>query len=174
MLDGRLEIGFRDLIELRFVKAFVEAGVGLKAIRNCLVHARDVVADPRPFATSRFLTDGRTIFLESVRESGEPELLDLKSQQFVFARVIDRTFRDLDIESDAVVRWRPYRGKDTIVVDPERAFGQPIAAESGVPTVVLSDALEAEGSFDRVGRLFEVPVAVVRDAVRFEALLNAA
>ena len=27
--DGSIEIGFRDLIELRFVKVFTEAGVGL-------------------------------------------------------------------------------------------------------------------------------------------------
>ncbi len=61
-----LELGFRDLIELRFVAAFVNAGVGLKAIRNCLVYAREVVADDRPFSTRRFKTDGRTIFLESI------------------------------------------------------------------------------------------------------------
>jgi hypothetical protein len=33
--EDHVELGFRDLIELRFVKAFVRAGLGLKAIRNC-------------------------------------------------------------------------------------------------------------------------------------------
>jgi uncharacterized protein (DUF433 family) len=169
------EIGFRDLIELRFVREFTEAGVGLLAIRNCLKLARELVTDDHPFSTRRFRTDGKTIFLESVMmASDEAELLDLKRQQYVFARIIDRTFKDLDIEFDAVARWRPLNGKDSIVVDPNRSFGQPIATASGVPTIVLAQAVEAEGSPERVARLFEVPLSVVKDAVRFEGTLGAA
>ncbi|MER9674498.1 hypothetical protein [Mesorhizobium sp. M0208] len=172
--DDHLEIGFRDLIELRFVKAFIQAGVGLLAIRNCIEYARECVEDDRPFSTRRFQTDGRTIFLDSIERSGKAELLDLRKKQYVFRQVIDRTFKDLDIENDAVARWRPYHGRASIVIDPERSFGQPIAAKSGVPTVALADAVEAEGSIERVARLYEVPPAVVRDAVSFEHALKAA
>ncbi len=172
--DGKVEIGFRDLIELRFVKAFVDAGVGLKAVRNCLDYARALVQDHRPFATRRFQTDGKTIFLESIDQSGETSLLDLKQHQYVLRKIIERTFRDLDIEDDVVTRWRPFNGKESIVVDPTRAFGQPIAAEYGVPTSVLADAAQVEGSIERTARLFEVPHVVVRDAARFEKQLRAA
>lgn len=171
--DEGLEIGFRDLIELRFVNAFVKAGVGLKAIRNCLEYARECVRDYHPFSTRRFLTDGRTIFLESLKRSGENELLDLKKRQFVFRDIVQRTFKDLDIEDKAVVRWRPFEGKASIVVDPARAFGQPIAARFGVPTAVLADAVESEGSVERVMRIFEVSRASLLDAVAFERILSA-
>jgi uncharacterized protein (DUF433 family) len=174
MIDDHLEIGFRDLIELRFVKAFVDAGVGLLAIRNCLEYARECAKDERPFSTRRFQTDGKTIFLESIERSGETKLLDLKKHQYVFKQVIERTFKDLDIEDDAVARWRPFDGKQSIVIDPNRSFGQPIAANSGVPTVALAEAVEAEGSVDKVARLYDVAPAVVRDAVKFEASLKAA
>src|SRR5882757_3049687 len=40
-VDGHIELGFRDLIELRFVHAFVKAGLGLYAIRRCLAYARE-------------------------------------------------------------------------------------------------------------------------------------
>ncbi|ESZ35060.1 hypothetical protein [Mesorhizobium sp. L2C066B000] len=172
--DEHLEIGFRDLIELRFVKAFTQAGVGLLAIRNCIEYARECVGDDRPFSTRRFQTDGRTIFLESIERTGKSEVLDLRKKQYVFRQVIDQTFKDLDIENDAVARWRPYRGRPSIVIDPERSFGQPIAAKSGVPTVALADAAEAEGSVERVARLYEVSAAVVRDAVNFQHDLKAA
>jgi uncharacterized protein (DUF433 family) len=172
--EDHLEIGFRDLIELRFVNAFLEAGLGLKTIRRCLDYAQDCVKDERPFSTRRFKTDGRTIFLDSLLSTGESELLDLKKGQYVFKVAIERTFKDLDIEDNVVARWRPFHGKGTVVIDPQRAFGQPIASEYGVPTVVLSDAVKAEGSIDRVAHLFEVPVAVVRDAVKFEEYLLAA
>jgi uncharacterized protein (DUF433 family) len=169
--DGRVELGFRDLIELRFVKAFMDAGVGLAAIRRCLDQARLLVEDDRPFSTRRFKTEGTAIFLANVEDDG---LMDLKQRQYVFASVIERTFKDLDIEGDTVVRWRPFKGRYSIVIDPERAFGQPVAAASGVPVVALAEAVLAEGSIDRVARLFEVPSAVVRDAAAFQDALRRA
>jgi uncharacterized protein (DUF433 family) len=172
--DHRLELGFRDLVELRFIKAFVEAGLGLKTIRASLDYARTCVQDDRPFSTRRFRTDGKTIFLDSLRQPGLDEILDLRTRQFVFRQAVERTFKDLDIEDDAVARWRPFGGKPTIVIDPTRAFGQPIATHYGVPTTALADAVRAEGSVERVARLFEVATPVVRDAVDFEKGLIAA
>jgi uncharacterized protein (DUF433 family) len=162
------------LIELRFVHAFTKANLGLKTIRYCLEYARDCVDDERPFSTRRFQTDGRTIFLETLRKSGDEELLDLKRKQYTLKPIIERTFKDLDIEDDAVVRWRPFHGKESIIVDPSRSFGQPIASKFGVPTIVLAEAAEAEGSIDRVAKLFEVSPNAVRDAVKFEEFLIAA
>lgn len=174
LAERHIELGFRDLIELRFVQRFLEAGVGLKTIRSCLEYARECVQDERPFSTRRFQTDGRTIFLEGVRRFGEAEVLDLRRRQYAFKQVIERTFRDLDIEDDAVRRWRPFNGKQSIVVDPERAFGQPIATQAGVPTVTLAEAFEAEGSAQRVAYLYDTSVSVVRDAIQFEKELLAA
>ncbi|MBO0903471.1 hypothetical protein J1C47_07435 [Jiella sp. MQZ13P-4] len=175
MFEDSLELGFRDLIELRFVKAFVDAGVGLKAVRGCLEYARECVGDPYPFSTRRFQTDGRTIFLKSIERSTSNEaLLDLKTRQYVFKDVIERSFKDLDFDDRTVARWRPFHGKASIVIDPSRAFGQPVAAQFGVPTVALADAVKAEGSVEKAARLFQVPAAVVRDAATFEASLEAA
>lgn len=184
----QIELGFRDLIELRFVSAFLDQGLGILTIRRCLEHARALVGDERPFSTRRFSTDGRTIFLSFAEEARAnpdevladvPEverahLIDLKTSQYVFRVVIEQTFRDLDLDANAVVRWRPFHGKTTIVVDPSRAFGQPITAEAGVPTSALADAVAAEGSEKRVAQLFNVPRAVVVDAVKFEKELAAA
>lgn len=172
--DHHLELGFRDLIELQFIKAFMDAGLGLKTIRICLEFARECVKDNRPFSTRRFQTDGQTIFLQSLERSGDAELLDLKRRQFVLTGVIERTFKDLDISEDIVARWRPFGGKESIVIDPQRAFGQPIASAYGVPTVTLAEATKAEGSISRVSYLYEVPASVIRDAVNFERSLEAA
>jgi uncharacterized protein (DUF433 family) len=172
--DNKLELSFRDLIELRFVNGFIREGLGLRTIRHCIDYARVLVDDQRPFSTQRFQTDGRTIFLDSVRNDGDSELLDLKKRQYAIKQVIERTFKDLDIEDNAVARWRPFKGKESIVIDPQRAFGTPIAAAYGVPTIALADAVKAEGSIERVARLYEVKPSVVRDAVNFEEALLAA
>lgn len=176
--DGKIEMGFRDLMELRFVNAFVKAGVGIRAIRTCLETARQAVKDDRPFSTQRFRTDGKTIYLDSLRRLegsiDEREMLDLRKQQYAFASVVEKFFRDLDIEDDAVARWWPLAGRDTVVIDPARSFGQPIAAKSGVPTSVLADAVAAEGSIKRAAWAFDVPEVEVRDALKFEERLKAA
>ena len=170
--DSTIELGFRDLIELRFVAAFLDAGLHLLTIRNCLEYARDCVSDEHPFSTQRFQTDGKTIFLESIDRASDIKLLDLKRKQYAFKQVIERSFKDLDIEDGAVARWRPFKGKSSIVIDPERAFGQPITSRAGIPTAVLADAVEAEGSAERAARVFEVTVSVVRDALAFEQTLD--
>jgi uncharacterized protein (DUF433 family) len=186
--EHRIELGFRDLIELRFVAAFIDKGLGILTIRRCLEHARILVRDDRPFSTRRFHTDGRTIFLSFVEqaianpsevlaevpEAERARLIDLKSSQYVFRDVILQTFKDLDLDANAVTRWRPFHGKSTIVIDPKRAFGQPIATESGVPTSALADAVVAEGNERRVASLFNVPRQVVADAVAFQRELAAA
>lgn len=172
--EHHIELGFRDLIELLIVKSFLKANLKIQTIRTCLEYAREVAKDDRPFSTRRFKTDGRTIFFESLRRTGEEELLDLKAHQYVIKKVIEQTFKDLDLSDETVARWRPFRGKKSIVIDPQRAFGQPIAAQYGVPTVTLADAVKAEGSVDRVSYLYDVPPAVIRDAVNFEKSLLAA
>jgi uncharacterized protein (DUF433 family) len=171
--DQHIELGFRDLIELLVIKNFIDQGLSIAVVRNCLDYARECADDARPFSTRRFQTDGRTIFLESLRGLDDAEVLDLKKKQYVIKRLIDRTFKDLDLSDDIVTSWRPFGGKQSIVVDPERAFGQPIAASYGVPTVVLAQAVKAEGSVERVTQLYEVPGGVVRDAVKFEHSLAA-
>ena len=92
----------------------------------------------------------------------------------VFKQVVEPTFRDLDLADGSVVQWRPYKGKPSIVIDPARSFGKPLAAKYGVPTAALADAARSEGSPQRAARVYEVPVSVVNDAVGFERSLTAA
>jgi uncharacterized protein (DUF433 family) len=178
--DG-IELGFRDLIELRFVLAFIKHGVGSNVMRRCLENARRIIGEERPFSTHRFKTDGKSIFLESLREaeeaghtSGTTSITDLQTGQMVFKQVVEPTFRDLDLADGSVARWRPYKGKPSIVIDPTRSFGKPIAADFGVPTAALASAARAENSPQRAARLFEIPAAVVNDAIAFEQSLMAA
>lgn len=162
-----IEIGFADLIELRFVLAFLRKGIPLPVIRQALRHGREVLMTSHPFSQSRFRTDGRSIFLESLSPD-HAELLDLRNRQYVIPTIIEQSFKDLDVEADAVVRWRPYKGRPSIVLDPKRSFGQPIAAHSGIPTVTLAEAVRAEGNVERVAKLYDASPTEVRDAWAFQ------
>jgi hypothetical protein len=82
---------FRDLIELRFVKALRDMSLSLPTIRQCFELAVQEVKDARPFSTNRFRTDGKTIFLEKIIPGvqQEGELVDLKRGQSVFHRFVE-------------------------------------------------------------------------------------
>lgn len=161
-------LGFRDLIEARIVRGLRNRHIGLPTIRACLDFARALVDDDHPFSTRRFKSDGRRIFLEQIDERGGASLLDLKMRQMVFREVVEPSFVDLDYDTDSAARWWLLPGKRTIVLDPSRSFGRPIVAETGVSTARIAQAVEAEGSIERVARLFELEPASVRDALMFE------
>jgi uncharacterized protein (DUF433 family) len=172
--DDALDVSFRDLIELRFVKAFRDAGLSLQTIRECFSRAVDLVHDDRPFSTRHFRTDGKTIFFEITDGVREGELVDLKRRQNVFHRIVEPSLHDLEFDADVLARWYPLgMSRKSIVIDAGRSFGRPLVNDGGVPTETIFRAVEAEGSPERVARLYELPLLAVRDAVSFEKQLAA-
>lgn len=176
-VDDSTALGFRDLIEVRFVQFFRSKGVGWKAIKLAAECASEIVQDSHPFSTKRFKTDGRSIFAEIVQATGEESLLDLSKRQYEFKSFVEPflfqglEFPDLGI---APVRWWPLGRNRRVTIDPERAFGQPICSPESVPTTVLAHAYEAEGSVEAVASWFMVHPKSVLDAVEYENKLAAA
>jgi uncharacterized protein (DUF433 family) len=172
--EATLEVSFRDLIELRFVKAFRDAGLSLQTIRECFSRAVEAVHDERPFSTLRFRTDGKTIFLKITRDIREGEFVDLKRRQNVFYSFVEPSLHDLEFDADIVTRWFPLGiSRKTLVIDPARAFGRPIVNDGGVPIETVFRAVKSEGSSERVAKLYELPIAAVRDAVSLQQQLAA-
>src|SRR6201747_2989465 len=132
--DNLIEFSFRDLIELRFVKAFRDIGLALPTIRECYQRAAEAVHDEQPFSPRKFRTDGNTIFLEITEGMQEAKLVDLRRRQNVFRTIVEPSLKDLEFDASAVTRWFPLGiAHRSVVIDPARSFGRPIAV-SGVPT----------------------------------------
>lgn len=173
-IDG---IGFRDLIELRFIRTFVDTGVPLFLIRNTIEELRERLGNDYPFTSAAFKTDGKRIFMEMLDENGDRALIDVVKRQHVMRKVIGPSLREgieLSVDDEAM-RWYPVPRSKTIVFDPGRSFGQPILTDSGVPTVAIASAVKAEGGdVNRVARLYEITPAEVRKATAFERQVAAA
>lgn len=165
--DGKIYLGFRDLMEMRTAHAFMAAGVSAIMIRRAIEEARKYVDDDHPLSTTRFKTDGHSIFLE-IASDADPKLLDLFRKQYTFKRIVEASLKGVEFEGIAPSKWWPVSKQKNIVIDPERSFGQPIDAESGVPTASLSAAAKAEGSVERAAKLWLVPAQAVRRAIYFE------
>ena len=171
ILDGLIALSFLDLVEIKFVDAFLDRGVSWKALRHAITRGRALVHHSHPFSTRKFWTDGRTILMELAER--DVALLNLINNQLEFKRVIRQFLSKLDFERDQAVRWWPLGKHYRIVVDPQRSFGQPIVHDEGVPTAVLAKAHKVEKSLAKVASWFEMSKKSVRDAVKFEQLLAA-
>lgn len=170
VLDGSKALGFRDLIEIRFVDAFREAGVSLHQIRGALDSVRRLIETEYPLSTLHFKTDGKKIYADI--EGHNHLLLEIPSQQHVFRfpQILDRLRDGLEYREGDLVRWRPKNNR--VLLDPRRGFGHPIVDE-GVPTDVLASAYATEGSLAAVAKWYDVDEDSVRDAIEFEAAIAA-
>jgi uncharacterized protein (DUF433 family) len=169
-IENKLTLSFRDLLELRFVDAFIRAGVSWRTMRRAHAKARQELGTSHPFCSNRIFTDGRSILLRQGEEDSDQALIDLANDQVEFARIVNPLEKELDF-SGADVVWWPL-GKDRqIVIDPRRNFGQPSVVKSGVPTAVLARSTKANSSQAIVARWYEVHPDEVRDAVEFEEAL---
>lgn len=170
--DERVYLGFRDLMEVRVANAFIERGLSPQKVRRAIEIARDMLMQEWPLSTARFRTDGRTVFLQVLKEDGTDQMIDLFRSQHVFREIIEPSLRNIDFDNEGVpLRWWPHGKQARIVVDPRRAFGQPIEVDSGVPASVLSSAAHAEGSPENAARVWGVPANAIRRAMDFESAL---
>ena len=165
-------MGFRDLLEIRYVAAFLAAGVTWKTMRRAHTAAKDRLQIDHPFCTHQFKTDGRNILLHEAEAAGDAHLIDIANDQEEFERIVEPFFKGLEFE-DGNARWWPLGRDRTVVLDPERNLGRPSASASGVPTRILARSVRTNGSIAVVAHWFEVSSREVSDAVEFEALMAA-
>lgn len=173
---GELALSFADLIEVRFLDAFLEHGVSWKSIRIAAARARELLGSSHPFSTKTFKTDGRYILAEIAAPGEVPELLNLVKNQYEFQKVVSPLlFAGIEWNPfDAPDRWYPMAPRRGVVIDPARAFGAPIVVDGAVPTYILASAAKAEGSMRMAAAVYDVPLRAVRAAVEFETRYAAA
>lgn len=173
-----LVIGFHDLLEVRFVRAFVRHGVPLIVVRQCLESARRLYEVDYPFTNLQFKTDGKTIFGEAVKKSElDSPLVDLKNRQLVFKNIITPSlYSGIEYDGSQARKWYPTGKQSRIVLDPVRQFGSPIIEDTGTPTDVLYASYLAEGQDDmaisNTASSYGVPARLVRSAIKFEESLK--
>ena len=166
---------FLDLIDLLFVKSFVEHGISIQKLRRALTEAEELLGD-RHFARRRFWTDGRNIYVE-VRERSDALLQLLANGQWAIAPIIQEIAHSIDFqrESGFAERWYPLGRQEPVVIDPLVAFGAPAIAGKGLETANVYDLYRAERErVDSVCSWMDLDPNEVTAAVRFEQTLQAA
>jgi uncharacterized protein (DUF433 family) len=168
-LDAKV-IGFRDLMELRIVKALRDHNVPLRVIRAAIDGAKAIFGIEYPCTTHRFLIDGKSIFSKALQEHGAAEMPDLAKRHLVFERIVrPALYAGIEFaDNGQATRWFPVKRSKAIVLDPEIAFGKPVLTDYGVRTEIVAEAFKAEKDKKMVASLFDVSVAAVEAAIRYE------
>jgi uncharacterized protein (DUF433 family) len=179
-MDGQVSISFVNLIEALFISKFAARGLHVRSIRAMADEAKRFLGTPHPFATKiLFRADGKKIFAEIVKRSGdEHALYDLQKHNWAFHGVLKHGLRPTVVygPSDQAERWYPRKKlAPNVIVNPAASFGQPVLADVGIPTRTLRDAVKAEGGdCITVSKWFDIPIARVEEAIKFESRLDRA
>lgn len=183
-IEGSEELSFLDLMEVRFVEHFREQGVKVSSLRIAADALRREWKTSHPFAQHRvvLVADKADVFVkevmkESADQAGDPRLRSLITRNYAMYETIKQSLLpgvEFDPETELARAWRPIPGKfPQVVVDPYRAFGQPVMEVNGVPTSTLKDAWIAEGKdADAVAYWFNISARDVVEAVSFEGALD--
>jgi uncharacterized protein (DUF433 family) len=176
-VGGKVAVSFTNLMELRFVATFANAGVGLREIRKIMGEVKETLEHPHPFATSTvFKTDGKKIVAEIAQRNGV-RLYDLRTKNYEMLAVVVKSLKNhvtYDPAGDAI-SWRPRpRIAPNVILHPHFSFGRPVLKASRIPTATLAQAVKVEGSSAFVADIFDIPERQVKEAVRFEKELRLA
>lgn len=172
-VDDVKALGFRDLIEIKFVAHFRERGISLQSIRKTIDRATELLAQSYPLSSVRFKSRGGSIFAEVLEEHERKLVFDLYTGQLLLSFMWDKLYDALEYsEFEELARWYPLGKNRRVVVDPKRSFGRPISLE-GVPTAILASSLRTEKTIEKVAYWYRVDPDSVRDADEYERMLAA-
>jgi uncharacterized protein (DUF433 family) len=175
-IENKVALGFLDLIEIKFVDAFLNVGVSWAVIHKVREKAQKLYIDTNhPFCTKQFVTDGRQIFQDVHEETGDVCLVEIATDQRVFAAIAKPFLKQLEFrDGTRLERWWPLGRDRHIVVDPRKNFGQPTVVTEGIPTQNLARSYNANGSsLEEVARWYEIRPESVKEAVDYEQSLAA-
>jgi uncharacterized protein (DUF433 family) len=168
------ELGFWDLLEVRFVEHFRTQGVSLQALRKAAQTAREILNQEHPFATSdaKFMTDRKNVFHSTAKEVGDRVLLNLVTRQYeMYATIEELLSRGISFDASGLAReWRPrLKEYPDVALNPLVAYGQPSIVPGNVPTEAIYKMWKAEdGRYKVVADWFEIEEQLARQAVEFE------
>jgi len=99
------------------------------------------------------------------------QLVVVRDGQFLLTDAAERFQSAVEYDGSVAGRLRPDRLTPEVIMDPQRAFGQP--AVRNVRTDVLAEDYRAGTARDELADLYDLTVDQVDEAIRFELIAGA-
>lgn len=161
-------LSFLDLIDALVIGQLRDTGVSLQYLRKVYQPLVEELRTDHPFARKNVFTDKKSVFLHVADEMGEDSLKEMLTRQQSFAPVLMPYLERIEWDPATLLaaRWHVYEG---VIVDPQRRYGKPIVADSGVPTAILAASYDANNQdAEVVADWYGTSVDEVVRAVEFE------
>lgn len=171
--DGKRAVSFHTFVEFYIMMQLSEAGVKPKNVLDAHKELSHMFKTPFPFAKRIVLenihTDKKNIFFSI---EGSNITLD-GSRQFNL-NLVKQFFVKLDFNSDDLASKYYPLGKDkSILIDPQRKFGQPVFKSHNTFPEILFSHYKAGDSTDYIAAIYELDKADVIDAITYKTRKSA-
>jgi uncharacterized protein (DUF433 family) len=165
-------LAFSHLVEV-FTLATIrrEHGVALERVRAAIEYVERRLSVTRPLLRARFMTDGVHLFVEqrgrlvSASEDGQVTMHDTITAHV--AR-IEWDEAGVPVRLFPLVRAGGPEQPRSVVIDPERGFGRPTLAGTGVRVDVVVGRYRAGENTAGLARDYGVTEEAIEDAIRCE------
>ena len=169
-------VPFVGFAEAYVLSALRHGGVPMQRIRPAVARLSEEFGLYNDLASQRVYTDGAELIFDYADNSDDDALLTVvRTGQEHFAEVIRGYLRRIEYGGDgwvAQIRLPAYTAAN-VIVDPERAFGQPLVVHGGARVEDLVDRFRAGDSVADIAEDFAVPQDEVEDVIRVATRLAA-
>jgi uncharacterized protein (DUF433 family) len=165
------KVPFIGLAEALVLNAFRRAGVSLQRIRPALLRLDRQMGIDHALASNRLYTDGLDVLFDYPDAADQGVLTNLvvvRSGQRVFSEIIEEYLHRITYANDgwaSLIRLPAFE-RAAVVVDPYRAFGQPLLEHGGARLEDIIDRFVAGDSVSELAADFSVPSDEVEDVIR--------
>jgi DNA-binding transcriptional MerR regulator/uncharacterized protein (DUF433 family) len=173
--QGVVYASFLDLVDLLFVKQFLEHEFSLQKVRLALDEVQQRLG-VKHFAREDFFISGSEIFLRMKETEGENILALLTGGQWAIPDVIKQLGKKIDFHEATGLarRWYPLWPDKIVVIDPLVSFGRPAILGRGLATHNVYDFFKAENeSLPIVCSWMQIKETEAQAAIQFEQKLAA-
>jgi uncharacterized protein (DUF433 family) len=172
---GEPSIPVVGLAEALVLAAVRRSGVPMQRIRPALVQIQSEIGLEHALASRKLFTDGAELLFDFSEDQPDTaagqaaqDLVVVRNGQRVFVEVVSEYLRRIQYGEDGyaeLIRVPAYRHAE-VVVDPTRAFGEPIFERGGARVDDVLERFWADESIDELAEEFGVPVEQLEDVLR--------
>lgn len=154
--------------------------ISMPRVRRALGYVSRALGVTRPLLQQQFLTGGLDLFVDHYLVEREKALINVSSTgQAALRHVLKGSLRRIDRDSEGLARriypWLREPAEPKLVeLNPARAFGRLVIADTSVPTESLAERFRAGDSVDLLAEDYHLDRAQVEAALRWEQCALAA
>jgi uncharacterized protein (DUF433 family) len=167
-----LALSFYNLVELHVLGSMRrQFEVSMPRVRTAMDFVRGRLKVARPLISTQFETNGVDLFVQycgqllNVTREGQAEMRDVLQESL---RRIERDPRGIPIRLYPFTRNELMDAPRLVVIDPDRSFGRPVIAGTGLVTAEIAARFKAGESFEALAEDYGRPTNEIAEAVRCE------